>query len=165
MPSATDNPVVKEEVVVVELEPPAEDNHGAFSFAITFLFNCIRHMERLSRVWVNYYPRIFGEEEVIMFPSPLNFIVIGLYAFTEIKSQGSDFPFKTHPRSTNVAVTSLLFYGLASIAKHFISATRLGPASVYAIIANLGRIGSLCILPKRSPKLVAIKDADIDLRM
>ncbi|KAI3689733.1 hypothetical protein L2E82_47700 [Cichorium intybus] len=150
MPSTTDNPVVKEEVVVVELEPPAEVNHGTLSFAITFLFNCIGHivrvLERLSRLWVNYYPRIFGEEEVIILPSPLNFIVIGLYAFAEIKSQGSDFPFKTHPRSTNVAVTSLLFYGLASIAKHVISATRLGPASVYAIIANLGKIGSFCIL-------------------
>ncbi|KAI3689732.1 hypothetical protein L2E82_47699 [Cichorium intybus] len=150
MPSATDNHVDTEEVLVVEIESPAEVKHGKFSFAITFLFKCIGHivilLKRLSRLWVNYYPHIFGEEEVIMLPSPLNFIVIGLYAFAEIKSQGSDFPFKTHSRSTNVAVTSLLFYGLASIAKHFISATRLGPASVYAIIANFGKIGSLCIL-------------------
>ncbi|KAI3689727.1 hypothetical protein L2E82_47693 [Cichorium intybus] len=79
-------------------------------------------------------------------PSPLKFIIIGLAAFAEMKSQGSEFPFKTHPRSMNVAVTSLLFYGLASAAEHFISATRLGPASVYAMVAHLGRIGSLFIL-------------------
>ncbi|CAH1422824.1 unnamed protein product [Lactuca virosa] len=59
---------------------------------------------------------------------------------------GSEFPFKTHPRSMNVAITSLLFYGLASAAEHVTSATRLGPASVSTIVAHSGRIGSLCTL-------------------
>ncbi|KAI3689738.1 hypothetical protein L2E82_47705 [Cichorium intybus] len=149
MTSNTDNPVDKEEAVVVEIEPPAEVNHGTFRmrFAIAFLLKCIRYivnlLERLGRLWINCYPQIFG---VIMLPSPLKFIVISLAAFAEMKSQGTEFPFQTHPGSMNVAVTSLLFYGLASAAEHFISATRLGPASVYAIVAHSGRMFSLCIL-------------------
>ncbi|CAH1453805.1 unnamed protein product [Lactuca virosa] len=150
MPSAIDNPVDKEKVIVVKIEPPAEVHHGTFIFAIAFVLKCILYivslLERFGRLWMYYYPRLFGE---IILPPPLKFIIIGLAAFTEIKSQGSEFPFKTHPRSMNVAVTSLLFYGLASAAQHFISTcTRLGPASVYAITAHSGRIGSLCILFK-----------------
>ena len=145
MPSAIDNPVDQEEVVIVEIEPPAEVHHGTFIFAIAFVLKYIVSLlERFSRLWMYYYPRLFGE---IKLPPPLKFIIIGLATFAEMKSQGSEFPFKTHPRSMNVAVTSLLFYGLASAVQHFISAcTRLGPASVSAIVAHSGRIGSLCIL-------------------
>ncbi|CAI9291347.1 unnamed protein product [Lactuca saligna] len=137
MASAINNPVDQEEVVIVEIEPPAEVHHGTFIFAIAFVLKCILYivslLERFSRLWMYYYPRLFGE---IILPPPLKFIIIGLATFAEMKSQGSEFPFKTHPRSMNVAVTSLLFYGLASAAQHFISAcTRLGPASVSAIVA------------------------------
>ncbi|KAL7596922.1 hypothetical protein Lser_V15G30599 [Lactuca serriola] len=148
MPSAIDNPVDKEEIVVVKIQPPAEVHRGTFIFTIAVALKCILYivtlLERFGRLWMYYYPRLFGE---IMLPSPLKFIIIGLATFAEMKSQGSEFPFKTHPRSMNVAVTSLLFYGLASAVQHFISAcTRLGPASVSAIVAHSGRIGSLCIL-------------------
>ncbi|KAI3689729.1 hypothetical protein L2E82_47695 [Cichorium intybus] len=146
MASANDNPVDKEKVIV-EIEPPAEVFHETVSTAIAFLLKCIRYivtlLEHLGRLWMDYYPPIFG---VIILPSPLKFIIIGLAAFAEMKSQGSEFPFKTHPRSKNVAVTSLLVYGLASAAEHFISATPLGPASVYAVVAHSGRTCSLCIL-------------------
>ncbi|CAI9291357.1 unnamed protein product [Lactuca saligna] len=38
----------------------------------------------------------------------------------DIKSQGSEFPFQTHPRSTNLAVTSLLlWFGFHSRTYHF----------------------------------------------
>ncbi|KAI3689716.1 hypothetical protein L2E82_47682 [Cichorium intybus] len=147
MPPATDNPVGKEEVIVVEIEPSAEVYHEKVSSAVSFFLKCTRYivtlLERLGRIWIDYYPQIFG---VIMLPSPLKFVIIGLAAFADMKSQGSDFPFKTHPRSMNIAVASLLVYGLASAAEHFISATPLGPSSVYAIVAHSGRIGCLCIL-------------------
>ncbi|CAH1453806.1 unnamed protein product [Lactuca virosa] len=145
--SATDNPIDQEKVVVVDIEPEVDSE--PLIFAIAFLLKCIGYivslLELLGRLWMDYYPPIFGE---IMLPSPLKFIIIGLATFTEIKSQGSEFPFKTHPQSMNIAITSLLFYGLASAAQHIISATRFGPASVYAIAAHSGRIGSLCILSK-----------------
>ncbi|KAL7596926.1 hypothetical protein Lser_V15G30593 [Lactuca serriola] len=151
MPSATDNyQVEKEEVVVVVIEsqPPAEIYHETtLGFFIPFLLKCIgyivRLLERLGRLCMDYYQRLFG---VVKLPSPLKFIIICLAAFAEMKSQGSEFPFKTHPRSMNVAITSLLFYGLASAAEHVLSATRLGPASVSTIVAHSGRIGSLCTL-------------------
>ncbi|CAI9291349.1 unnamed protein product [Lactuca saligna] len=148
MPSAIDNPVDKEEVVVVKIETQAEVHHGTFIFTIAFVLKCIRYivslLKSLGRLWMEYYPRIFGG---IMLPSPIKFIIIGLAAFAEMKSQGSEFPFKTHPLTMNVAIAGLLCYGLASAAQHFISAcTRLGPASVYANVAHSGRIGSLCIL-------------------
>ncbi|KAI3689720.1 hypothetical protein L2E82_47686 [Cichorium intybus] len=142
MPSPTDNPVDLEGVDVVDIEPPTEVYHQRVSSAIAFLSKCIRYLitllEGLGRLSMEYYPPIFG---AIILPSPLKFIIIGLAAFAEMKSQGSEFPFKTHPRSMNVAITSLLVYGLASAAEHFISATRLGPTSVYAIVAHSGRIG------------------------
>ncbi|KAL4565681.1 hypothetical protein LXL04_029784 [Taraxacum kok-saghyz] len=150
MAPPTDNRVHTEEAVAVEIEPPAEVYHKtvSYTYAIAiFLLECMGYivglLEHLGCMWVEYYPRIFG---VIMLPSPLKFIIIGLAAFAEMKSQGTEFPFKTHPRSMNIAVTSLLFYGLASAAEHVISVTRLGPASVYAIVSHSGRIGSLCIL-------------------
>ncbi|KAI3689719.1 hypothetical protein L2E82_47685 [Cichorium intybus] len=131
----------QEEVVVMEIEPPAGVYYGTVSSAIAFLLKRIRYivtlLESFGRLWMDYYPPIF---RVIMLPSPLKFIITGLAAFAEMKSQGTEFPFNTHPRSMNVAVTSLLVYGLASAAEHFISATRLGPASVYAIVAQEGRI-------------------------
>ncbi|CAI9291355.1 unnamed protein product [Lactuca saligna] len=149
MPSAIYNPV-DEEVAVVEVEPPPEA--GTHNFGTAFMFKYIDQtfnlLEPVGRLWINYFPRAFGEETVIMPPSSLTFMISCLYAFAEIKSQGSEFPFQTHPRSTNLAVTSLLFYGVASTAEHIVSATRLGPASVYAIIARLGRICCLCVLLK-----------------
>ncbi|CAH1453801.1 unnamed protein product [Lactuca virosa] len=149
MPSPMNNPV-DEEAMVVHVEPPAEANIITFNFVIEFLFNFIahivNHMKPLAQVWINYYERTFREEAVIMPPSPFSFIVTSLCVFAEIKSQGSQFPFQTHPQSMNIVVTSLLFYGLASAAEHFISVTHLGPTSVYAIIARLGRICCLCIL-------------------
>ncbi|CAH1453800.1 unnamed protein product [Lactuca virosa] len=152
MHSAMDNPVYEEAIVVeVEPQPPIEASHVTFSFVLTFLFKCISHivnlLQPLAHLWINYYWRTFGDEAVIMPPTPLSFIITSLYIFAEMKSQGSEFPFKTHPRSMNIAITSLLFYGLASAAQHFISTcTRLGPASVYAMVAHSGRIGCLCIL-------------------
>ncbi|KAL7594197.1 hypothetical protein Lser_V15G30600 [Lactuca serriola] len=147
MPSTIDNPVDKEEVVVVEIELPSEVCHGTFTFALAFLLKCIGYivslLELLGHLWMEYYRRIFGE---IILPPPLKFIIIGLAAFAEMKSQGSEFSFKTHPRSMNVAGTSLLFYGLASVVEHLISTSFLGPASVYAMVAHSGRIGSLCVL-------------------
>ncbi|KAI3689724.1 hypothetical protein L2E82_47690 [Cichorium intybus] len=56
MPSATDNQVNKEEVVVVEIEPPAEVYHETVGSAVTFLLKRIRYivtlLERLGRLWV-----------------------------------------------------------------------------------------------------------------
>ncbi|KAL4565679.1 hypothetical protein LXL04_029782 [Taraxacum kok-saghyz] len=116
-----DTPVI-EEAVIVDVKPSLETKNGALNFAIAILFKCIDHtanlLEPLTILWIQYYPRIFGEEA----------------------SQGSDFPFRTHPGSTNVAITSLIFYGLASFAQHLISATGNGLTSVYATIAQLGRI-------------------------
>ncbi|CAH1453809.1 unnamed protein product [Lactuca virosa] len=148
MPSTIDNPVDKEEIVVVKIETPTEVYHGTFTFARAVLLKCIGYivslLKSLGRLWMEHYPQIVGG---IMLPSPIKFIIVGLAAFAEMKSQGSEFPFKTHPLTMNVAIAGLLFYGLASAAQHFISAcTRLGPASVYAIVAHSGRIGCLCIL-------------------
>lgn len=146
MPFTTDNPV-DEEVAAVEVVTSAEK--GTSNFAIP-LFKCITQilflLQHVGRLWIKYYPRVFGEETVIMPPSSLTFMISCLYAFAEIKSQGSEFPFRTHPQSTNVAVASLLFYGVASTAEHIVSATRLDPASAYAIIARLGRVCCLWIL-------------------
>nr|KAJ0200335.1 hypothetical protein LSAT_V11C600333630 [Lactuca sativa] len=114
MHSPPDNPIDQEKVVVVDIKPPVEAGHETLIFAIAFLLKCISYIVSLLKT-----------------------------AFAEIKSQGSEFPFKTHPRSMNIAITSLLFYGLASAAQHIISACkRFGPASVYAIVAHSGRIGS-----------------------
>ncbi|CAI9291358.1 unnamed protein product [Lactuca saligna] len=135
-----DNPVA-EEVVIVEVEPSLETKHSTLNFAVMILLKIANQLEPLGVLWINYHPHIFGEEAVIMLPSPLSFIIVGLYTFAKIKSQGYEFPFRTHPGSVNVAITSMLFYGLASAAEHFISTIRLPPPSVYAIIARLGRIG------------------------
>ena len=144
-------PINGEEVVVeVEQPIPVEANLGTFHSVIACFFICRAHIvnlqEAVHRLWINYYPPTFGESTLIMPPCPLSFIITSLYAFADIKSQGSEFPFHTHPRSINVAVTSLLFYGLASGAEHFICVSRLGPVSVYAMVARLGRITCLCIL-------------------
>ncbi|KAI3689735.1 hypothetical protein L2E82_47702 [Cichorium intybus] len=149
MTSAMDNPVY-EEAMIVEVESPAEANNGTFNFAILYLFECIRQtiglLEPLARLWINYYQQTFGEEAGIILPSPLSFVITSLCTFVQIKAQGSEFPFQTHPRSIKVVVTSIHFYGLVSMAEHFISSSSVGPASVYAIIARLGRMGGLCIL-------------------
>ena len=106
----------------------------------------INILEPLLRGWIANYPRIFGEESLIKLPDPLTLIITGLCSLVEIKSQGGDFPFQTHPRSINVALASLLVYGFTSALEHFVSATGLAPISVYAIIARLGRIGCLFIM-------------------
>ncbi|KAI3689721.1 hypothetical protein L2E82_47687 [Cichorium intybus] len=104
MPSTTDNPVDKKEVVVVKIETPAEVNHETVSSAIAFFLNSSA-------------------------TSFLYWTVSVASGWTIIRQY-----------------LGLLVYGLASAAEHFISATRLGPSSVYAIAAHSGRIGCLCIL-------------------
>ncbi|KAL4565673.1 hypothetical protein LXL04_029776 [Taraxacum kok-saghyz] len=145
MPSA--NPVENDEVVVVEIKSPAQVHHEQVNSAKAIWLKCIGYivsvLEHLGPFWMDYYRRIFM---AIKLPSPLKFIIIVLLAFAGMKSQVSEFPFKTHPRSMNVSISSLLFYGLSSAAQHFISATWLRPDSVYAVVAHSGRIGSLCIL-------------------
>ncbi|MFS7927684.1 hypothetical protein Hanom_Chr04g00311991 [Helianthus anomalus] len=87
------------------------------------LFECVRHIftvasttirgrliAPLHQVWDQYYRRVaFGEEGVFMPQSALSFVINTLLAFAAIKSQGvPGFPFKTHPQSIMVSVTSLL---------------------------------------------------------
>ncbi|CAI9291348.1 unnamed protein product [Lactuca saligna] len=141
MPSTMDNPV-DEEAMGLHVEA----NNITFKFVIVFLFKCIAHivthLKPPARVWINYYWGTLGEEALIMPPSPFSFIITSLCVFAEIKSQGSPFPFQTHPHSMNVVITTLLFYGLAYAAEHFMSATCVGPTSVYTIIARSKALGS-----------------------
>ncbi|CAH1453804.1 unnamed protein product [Lactuca virosa] len=107
MPSAIDNPVV---VVEIEPQPPPEVYHGTLIFAIPFF------VEKSQSPVDGVLPvNIWGNHAPI--PSPFKFIIICLAVFAEMKSQGSEFPFKTHPLSMNIA--GLLFYGLASAAQYW----------------------------------------------
>lgn len=143
-----DNPVTEEVIVFVKSEP-AKTNHD-INFTAIFLLQCLRNMFNLPGIpggLVASLGHLFGEEGVIMPGSALSFIITVLIAFAEIKSQGnSEFPFQTHPHFIMVSVTSLLMYGLASATELLISAAGLDAISAYAIIARLGRIGSLWIL-------------------
>lgn len=83
----------------------------------------------------------------MMPPSTLTFIITILLGFAEIKSQGkSEFPFQKHPQIVMVSITSVVVYGLASLAEVVIAAAGFDHASVYAIIARLLRLASLCVL-------------------
>ncbi|KAL8228605.1 hypothetical protein R6Q59_000002 [Mikania micrantha] len=96
----------------------------------------------------HYYPQVaFVEASVIMPHSTLSFIINGLLALVEIKTQClPGFPFQTHPHIIMLSVTSLMMFGLASVAELIVLAVGLDRTSVYAIIARLGKIGSLCAL-------------------
>ncbi|KAL8263741.1 hypothetical protein R6Q59_021871 [Mikania micrantha] len=117
-------------------------------FSTTYLSHIYSQAAMLGGLWAHYYPRAaFGEEGVVMPHSTLGFIISTLLAFVQIKSQGlPGFPFQTHPQLIMFSVTSLLIYGLASVAELVISAAGVDRSSVYAITAHLGKIGSLCIL-------------------
>ncbi|CAI9291345.1 unnamed protein product [Lactuca saligna] len=123
--------------------PRAEAEEAADNGAMAFLPNCILNLlDSIRGLLIDYYPQTFGA--VDMPPSPISFIITSLYAFAEMKSQGSDFPFTTHPGFVNVALICLILYGLASASEHFISA--IFPGSFYAIIVRLVRIGCLCTM-------------------
>ncbi|XP_042751858.1 uncharacterized protein LOC111878374 isoform X2 [Lactuca sativa] len=82
-----------------------------------------------------------GEAERVTFSLAIAFLfnwiarILNLLDTIEMKSQGSDFPFKTHPGFINVALVCLILYGLASAAEFFIYAIR--PGSVYGMIVHL----------------------------
>lgn len=147
MPSSIDNHV-DQEVIDMEVAgaEAGEAERVTFSLAIAFLFNWIARilnlLDTIGGLLINYYPQTFGA--IDMPPSPITFIIASLYAFAEMKSQGSDFPFKTHPGFINVALVCLILYGLASAAEFFIYAIR--PGSVYGMIVHLVRVGCLCIM-------------------
>lgn len=157
MISATRDPV-HEEVIILDVEP-AETNFSTLLTAASLFqrfgdtFNveaiCCGLVAPHGRIWNNHYlPGEFVEEAVVMPPSTFTFIITVLLAFVEIKSQGNpEFPFQTHSHAIIVSVTSLLVYGLASAIEHVvIYGAGLDPTSDCAMIARLGRIGSLCIL-------------------
>ncbi|KAL8210133.1 hypothetical protein R6Q57_006865 [Mikania cordata] len=129
--------------------------------AYLMLFQCIGHVlnvvaisiygglvSPLCHLWAHYYPQVaFVEAGVIMPHSTLSFIINGLLALVEIKTQClPGFPFQTHPHIIMLSVTSLMVYGLASVAELIVLAVGLDHISVYAIIACLGKIVSLCTL-------------------
>ncbi|MFS7927717.1 hypothetical protein Hanom_Chr04g00312371 [Helianthus anomalus] len=133
MPAPTDNPT-NEEATAAQVET----NRRIFLSAAIFI-------RRLHALWNNHL--LQGVLNVDMPTSSFAFVINALLTFTEIKSQRDpQFPFQTHPQVVMLSVTSLLVYGFASVAQHFISATRLCPDSVYAIIARLGQMACLCIL-------------------
>ncbi|KAL8210244.1 hypothetical protein R6Q57_006976 [Mikania cordata] len=101
----------------------------------------VQTIELVYRLWTHYFPRGTLAEEGIMIPgSAFNFVIIGLFTFTAIKSQGeSKFPFHSNPQTITLAINSLIMYGLASEVENVISA----PNSVYVLIARLGK--KLCL--------------------
>ncbi|KAJ0699729.1 hypothetical protein HanOQP8_Chr10g0359331 [Helianthus annuus] len=131
-----------------------------FTAAYMILFECVHYiftvastiirgrlLAPLHQVWDQYYRGVaFGEAGVFMPHSALSFVINALLAFAAIKSQGvPGFPFKTHPQSIMVSVTSLLIYGVASVAKLVVSPAGLDRTSVYVVTAHLRKVGSLCI--------------------
>ncbi|KAL8238756.1 hypothetical protein R6Q59_015323 [Mikania micrantha] len=132
-------------------------------FTITYLIlcQCVGHVlnvvaiamrgglvSPLRHIWTHYYPRVaFGEVGVIMPHSSLSFIINTLLALVEIKTQClPGFPFQTHPHIVMLSVTCLMMYVLAFVVELVVLAVGLDHAFVYVIIANLGKIGSLCTL-------------------
>lgn len=113
------------------------------------LFQLVSHIFTIAVLAIReYYPRVaFGEAGVVMPYSTLNFIINALLAFIEIKAQDMPgFPFQTHPHAIMCSVTSLLMYGLATVAELVVSTAGLDRTSIYAIVVHLAKIGSLCIL-------------------
>ncbi|MFS8015267.1 hypothetical protein Hanom_Chr15g01354401 [Helianthus anomalus] len=145
------------QIVIPVADPqPASIKLGTiFTATYLVLFQCIGHVftvastalhgglvAPLRHLWGHYYRRVvFGGQGVVMPRSALSFIIIALLALAEIKSQ-----FQTHPQAIMFSVNSLLMYGLACAVELVVSAAGLDPTSVYAIIAHLGKVGSLCIL-------------------
>ncbi|GJZ16823.1 hypothetical protein Tco_0552946 [Tanacetum coccineum] len=145
--------------VVIDIEPEPTQTNPDRHFTCLMLFPYIGHVFNLEAIrggslapmfhlWSNYYLQVvFAKEGVIMPRSALTFIISTMLAIVEIKLQGQPgFPFEMHPRAIMVSVTSLPVYGLASATELGVSALGLDHTSVYAIIARLVRICSLCIL-------------------
>ncbi|KAL8238755.1 hypothetical protein R6Q59_015322 [Mikania micrantha] len=152
----------------IEIDSPAVDTCTLKTkllnfFTITYLIlcQCVGHVfnvvaiamrgglvSPLRHIWTHYYPRVaFGEAGVIMPHSSLTFIINTLLALVAIKTQClSGFPFQTHPHIVILSITCIMMYGLASVVELIVLAVGLDRASVYAIIAHLGKIGSLCTL-------------------
>lgn len=136
-----------EQVIVVNPQPAETRLHPLFQWVIRILLICGGPVAPLYRLWADYYRQVPVGGGAIMPHSTLNFIINALLAFVEIKSQGAkEFPFKTHPQTIMFSVTSLMIYGLASAAELVISAAGLDPTCIYAVIAHLGKVISLCIL-------------------
>ncbi|MFS7924254.1 hypothetical protein Hanom_Chr03g00270461 [Helianthus anomalus] len=135
-----------EQAVIVGPQP-TKTNIFTF-FTVAYLFQRMGLVVPLRHLWAHYYPRVaYGEEGVVTPHSTLGFIINALLGLVEIKSQClHGFPFQTHPHSIMFSVTSLLMYGLASAAELVICGAGVDRSSIYAILAHLGKIGSLCIL-------------------
>ncbi|KAK1419045.1 hypothetical protein QVD17_28201 [Tagetes erecta] len=141
IPSSTtddDNPTVDIEAnVQPHVETNHDHNHNIFLRAALFLCKLRNNDDYLQ-----------GAFSADMPSSSFTFVITSLFAFTAIKSQGdTKFPFNTHPQAIWLSVTCVLLYGFASAGQYLVTSTaRLGPNSVYAIVACLGRMVSLCIL-------------------
>ncbi|KAC9145049.1 hypothetical protein E3N88_46299 [Mikania micrantha] len=141
--SVPDNPDVILDVNGEEM--PGETNYTSFVTDVDRFL--VRTLELVCRLWTHYFPQgTLGEESMIIPGSALNFVIVGLFSFIAIKSQGeARFPFHSNPQAVKVAITCLIVYGLISEAENVISAARPGPNSVYVFfIARLGR--KLCLL-------------------
>ncbi|KAL8238586.1 hypothetical protein R6Q59_015153 [Mikania micrantha] len=140
--SNPDNPLVILNMNGEQL--PAQTNNQT-SFVTNVHQFLVRTTELLCRLWTHYFPRgTLGEEGIMIPGSAFNFVIIGLFSFTAIKSQGeSRFPFHSNPQTITLAINSLIMYGLASEVENVISAARPGPNSVYVLIACLGK--KLCL--------------------
>ncbi|KAD6453318.1 hypothetical protein E3N88_08023 [Mikania micrantha] len=125
-------------------EMPAEANNQT-SFVTNVHRFLVRTIELVCRLWTQYFPRGTSAEEGLVPPgSALYFVIVGLFSFIAIKSQGeARFPFHSNPQTVTLAITCLIVYGLVSEAENVISAGRPGPNSVYVFIARLGR--KLCL--------------------
>ncbi|MFS7927721.1 hypothetical protein Hanom_Chr04g00312411 [Helianthus anomalus] len=132
--STIDNPIEEQTIIAQHVET----NHNLF---LTFAF----FLRRICQRFITYYQQGAFDED--MPPPSFTFVITSLLTLTEIKSQGDpQFPFQTHAQVVMLSVTCVLMYGFSSAAQHLINATHLGPDSVIAITACLGRIASLCIL-------------------
>ncbi|KAK1419002.1 hypothetical protein QVD17_28157 [Tagetes erecta] len=88
----------------------------------------------------------FLEKHVVMPSSSLTFIITLLIAFAGIKAQGQpDFPFITHPLLVRFSINSIVMYGLSCVAE-LVALGLDHSTSVFAIMARLGKLSSLCIL-------------------
>ncbi|KAD6453314.1 hypothetical protein R6Q59_000042 [Mikania micrantha] len=147
--SVPDNPEVTLNINGEEM--PAETNYYQSSFATNVHRFLVRTVELVCRLWTQYFPRGTSAEEGLVPPgsvpdnpgSALYFVIVGLFSFIAIKSQGETrFPFHSNPQTVTLAITCLILYGLVSEAEYVIAACH-GPNSVYVVIARLGR--KLCL--------------------
>ncbi|KAL8238752.1 hypothetical protein R6Q59_015319 [Mikania micrantha] len=152
----------------IEIDSPVDDTCTLKTkllnfFTITYLIlcQCVGHVLNvaaiamrggivlpLHQIWTRFNPQVaFGEARVIMPHSSLSFIINTLLALVAIKTQClPGFPFQTHPHIVMLSVTCIMMYGLASVVELIVLAVGYDRASVYAIIAYLGKNGSLCTL-------------------